>query len=285
LLTARSGLWTPEQTRHHLAIRAARLDHWPGRTWRPLADTAIAAPSLFGAPEQWRSWRRATTDFYYEGMLIWLEADVLIRQKTGGKRSLDDFCRAFYGGASGPPEVKPYTFDDVVGVLNDVAAHDWREFFTRRLNSIEARAPLGGIEGGGWRLAYRDTPADFFKDAEKSDKSIDLSYSIGLVVKHDGDIQDVMPGMAAAKAGMAPGMKLIAVGGRKFTEERMREALAAGKTSTEPLELLAEGDDHYKTYRLDYHAGPRYPHLQRDHDNPDLLSAILKPLGESKATD
>src|SRR6266487_3648761 len=156
ILAARTGLRTPEDQREQLAGISAYLDRYPGRSWRPLIDTTVAAQLLYFARPEGTAWRRSV-DFYREGDLIWLEADVLIRQKTQGRRSLDDFCKTFHGGESGEPKVLPYTLDDVLTALNQVAAHDWREFFQTRVYATNPRAPLGGIEGSGWRLIYQDT--------------------------------------------------------------------------------------------------------------------------------
>src|SRR5262249_31898650 len=113
VLAARSGLLTPEQGRGYLALTAASLDNEPGRTWRPLRDTAVAAQILYGSPTEWHSWRRAV-DFYDESLLFWLEADTIIRRTTKGDRSLDDFCRRFLGGQGGEPAVETSTLDEVV---------------------------------------------------------------------------------------------------------------------------------------------------------------------------
>jgi predicted metalloprotease with PDZ domain len=277
LLTARCGLWTNETYREGIALAAARLDTQPGRAWRPLADTAVAAQLLYNAAPEWAALRRGV-DFYEEGWLIWLEADVTIRKLTQGKRSLDDFCRRFHGGQSGPPAVSAYTFDDVVKALNEVAPHDWRGFFDTRVNKPAQRAPLGGIEGSGWKLVYTDGMPALLKAQEGADKFTDLSYSIGLAVKEDGGIKDVVPGMAAEKAGVSPGMKLIAVNGRKWSADILRAAVKATRSERAPLELLLENSQFYRTYSLDYHEGERYPHLERDASKPDLLEQILKPL-------
>ncbi len=277
VLTARSGLWTGDQARNRLAGMAAAMDHVAGRSWRPLADTAVAAPVVFGSPPQWASWRRGA-DFYSEGALLWLEADVLIRQKTRGKHSLDDFCRRFFGGRSGPPEVKPYTLEEVIARLNDVAPHDWGSLFASRLSSTGPRAPLGGLVESGWRLVYNETPNPATARLREDPKGTDLRYSIGLQIGGDGAVIDVVPGMAAAQAGLAPGMKLLGVNGRKYSAERIREATAASKTSPEPLELLTENGEFLKVHRLDYRGGLRYPHLERDPSRPDLLSEILRGL-------
>ena len=153
VLTARSGLLTAEQDRDDLAITAAALDHLPGRQWRNLQDTADAAPQLYFSPRAWESWRRGT-DFYNEDTLNWLWVDVIIRQQTKGKKSIDDFCHLFHGAPSTGPALKTYTFDDVVNALNQVAPYDWRGFWTERLTNHGPGAPLGGIEGSGWKVVY-----------------------------------------------------------------------------------------------------------------------------------
>ncbi|MBZ5682598.1 MAG: M61 family peptidase [Acidobacteriia bacterium] len=276
VLTARSGLRTTDQERDELALTAAALDRGtPGREWRNLQDTADAAPQLYFTPEAWHSWRRGT-DFYSEDTLNWLWADVIIRQQSKGKKTLDDFCKLFHGAPSTGPMVKPYTFEDVVTTLNQVVAYDWRGFWTERLTNHGPGAPLGGIEGSGWKVVYDETPSEMESSGQGVSHFIDAIYSIGLELRDDGGVDDTIEGMPAAKAGIGPGMKVVAVNGRKFSADVFRDALKAGKNSSAPLELLVENTDYYKTYKLDYHGGERYPHLVRDEAKPDLLSEILK---------
>jgi predicted metalloprotease with PDZ domain len=272
VLTSRSGLLTADQDRDDLALTAAFLDHTPGREWRNLQDTADAAPELYFSPRAWESWRRST-DFYDEDTLNWLWADVIIRQQTKGAKTIDDFCHLFHGAPSTAPMVKPYTFDDVVNTLNQVAPYDWRGFWTERLTNHGPGAPLGGIEGSGWKVAYNETPSDM---DSASRRSVNAIYSLGLVLSSDGSIGDTVEGMPAAKAGIGPGMKLIAVNGRQFSPDVLREALKAGKDGSRSIELLVENTDYYNTYKIDYHGGEKYPHLVRDDSKPDLLTEILK---------
>ncbi|MGA8500378.1 MAG: M61 family peptidase [Candidatus Sulfotelmatobacter sp.] len=275
VLTARSGLLTPEQARDDLSLTAAELDHTPGREWRNLQDTADAAPELYFSPRAWESWRRST-DFYDEGTLDWLWADVIIRQQSKGKKSLDDFCKLFHGAPSTGPMVKTYTFDDVVNALNQVTPYDWRGFWTERLTNHGPGAPLGGIEGSGWKVVYDESPSEMERGSESGGHVNGGLYSIGLELREDGTIVDTIEGMPAALAGIGPGMKLIAVNGHQYSPEVLRDALRAGKSSTAPLELLVENTDYFKTFALDYHGGERYPHLVRDGSKPDLLSEIYK---------
>ncbi len=277
VLTARSGLNTPEWSRDWLASTAAALDHRTGRNWRNLQDTATLASVLYDSPREWSNLRRGV-DFYPEGVLVWLEVDTLIRQKTNGERSIDDFCHAFHGGQSGPPKVVTYTFDDVVNALNAVAPYDWRGHLTERLDSLSPRAPLGGIENAGWHLVYSDQPnkQDEARDGEK--KTTSLAYSLGLIIKEDGVIQDVIADGPAFAAGISPSMKLVAVNGRAWNAKVLKDALTSAKVpGSAPLELLISNDDFYKVYHLDYHGGERYPHLERDAAKPDLLEAICRP--------
>jgi predicted metalloprotease with PDZ domain len=272
VLTSRSGLLTADQDRDDLALTAAHLDHTPGREWRNLQDTADAAPELYFSPRAWESWRRSV-DFYDEDTLNWLWVDVIIRQQTNGAKTIDDFCHLFHGAPSTGPMVKPYTFDDVVNTLNQVATYDWRAFWTERLTNHGPGAPLGGIEGSGWKVAYDETPSAMDSAARRS---VNVMYSLGLALSSDGSIGDTVEGMPAAKAGIGPGMKLFAVNGRQFSPDVLREALKTAKNSPAPIELLVENTDYYKTYKIDYHGGEKYPHLVRDDSKPDLLTEILK---------
>ena len=275
VLTARSGLLTAEQDRDDLAITAATLDHTTGREWRNLQDTADAAPQLYFAPKAWESWRR-DTDFYDEDTLNWLWVDVIIRQQSKDAKTLDDFCKLFHGAPSTGPTVKTYTFDDVVNALNQVVPYDWRGFWTERLTNHGPGAPLGGIEGSGWKLVYDDTPSDIMNGRATTNRSVPAALAIGLVLNDDGNIVDTIEGMPAEKAGIGPGMKLVAVNGRRFSAEVLRDAVKATKNNSTPLELLVENTDYYKTYKIDYHGGEQYPHLVRDDSKPDLLTEILK---------
>ena len=277
VLTARCGLWSEETFRQKLALDAARLDRQPGRTWRSLVDTAVAAQLLYDARSEGSAWRRSV-DFYPEGALIWLEVDALIRQQSQGHRSLDDFCKKFFGGPSGPPRVVPYTFDDVIAALNEVAPYDWRQFFQTRIYATTPRAPLGGIDGAGWRLVYSNTVPEMLKSAESVQKYTDLRYSLGLTIKEGGAVQDVVSGSPADQAGVGPAMKIVAVNGRRWTPDILRTAIQAASTNSAPIELLVENEDYFKSCKVDYHEGEKYPRLERDPAKPDLLTEILKPL-------
>ena len=276
VLSARSGLRTLEQYRDQLARITATLDHRPGRIWRNLQDTADGVPSMQDAPHQWESWRRPL-DYYEEDALNWLWVDTIIRQQTHGRKSIDDFCHLFHGGPSGPPEVKTYTFDDIVNTLNQVTPYDWRGFWTERLTNHGPGAPLTGIESSGWKLEYDGTPSEELRAWERSHERVTAEDSVGLILDDKGRIVDTIEGMPAAKAGIGPGMQIVAVNGRRFTVAVFLDALRDTANSSEPFELLVENTDYFKSYKLDYHGGEKYPHLVREESKPDVLSEILKP--------
>ncbi len=276
VLAARSGLYSPALSRDNWAAVADWAGNQVGRTWRPLADTAVAAPHLYTARDEW-SRRRRGVDFYDEGALLWLDADTLIREKTNGAKSLDDFARAFYGGPGGKPEVKPYDFKDLVRALEEVLPYDWKGFFEKRVFAVEPEPPLDGITRGGWKVVYKPERSDLQQAADEEAKQSDLTASIGLLVKDDGQVVDVVPGKAADKAGLGPHMKVLAVNGRRMTPERLREAVAATAGGKGKLSLVVENGDYLRTYELDYAGGARYPHLERVPDTPDRLGDILRP--------
>jgi predicted metalloprotease with PDZ domain len=275
VLTARSGLWTPQEYRDELARSAAMLDHRPGRTWRNLQDTADAAALLYYTPKEWDSWRRGV-DYYDEGELDWLWADSIIRQQTGGKKSIDDFCKLFHGAPSTPPMVKTYTFDDVMNTLNQVAPYDWRGFWNERLSSHGPGAPLSGIEATGWKIVYDESRSPMMRAWEDDHRTINAAFSVGLIIKENGDIEDTTEGMDAAHAGIGPGMKILAVNGRRFTPQVFRDTLYEGKNTSQPLQLLIENTDYFRAFVLDYHGGERYPHLIREESKPDMMTEIIR---------
>jgi predicted metalloprotease with PDZ domain len=279
LLPYRSGLINAEEYRDELAATAAGMSQHVGRTWRPLLDTAVAAQVLYGSPGAGMAWRRSV-DFYPEGSLIWLDVDMTIRSLTGGKRSLDDFCRAFFGGSSGRPEVRPYTFDDLVAALSGVAPSDWRAFLNRRLTSTDPTPPLGGIEASGWRLIYNDKPNLDISFQEHRSKGANVSSSLGFNVGENGRISDVIPNSPAARAGVTAGSRVIAVNGRRFSTDQMHDVVKASAKATTPIELILESDEYYSTARIDFHGGERYPHLERISGKVDLLDVIGKPLAK-----
>ena len=277
LLTARSGLYTKQEYLDDLANLAARLDNRPGRTWRPLQDTNDEAQLLYYARSDYDSWRRGA-DFYDEGDLIWLEADIIIRQSTNGKKSLNDFCRIFHGGKNSSPQLKPYTFDDIINTMNEVASYDWRNFFLTRLQSLSPHAPLGGIEESGWKLAYKDAPNEMEKVTEYSYHFTNLNYSLGFTISSDGNLNDVIPGTPAAKAGLAPDMKIIAVNGRKYSNDLIHEAIKRAVSNSAPIKFIIANGEFYSTVEIDYHDGEKYPYLERDTTKTDLLSSAITPL-------
>jgi predicted metalloprotease with PDZ domain len=277
VLAARSGLWSGQQFREYLAQSAAEQDHRPGRTWRSLEDTATSAQILYADSESWDNWRRST-DFYPEGELLWLDVDTLLRKLSDGRKSLNDFCGLFYGprGNSGP-EVAPYTFEDVVKALGAVQAYDWAGFLRGHLEAHGPHAPLSGIEQGGYKLEYTEEMNDYIR-ASEGRSGVNAWYSVGLTMSSDATIRDVLMDSPAYRAGLGPGMKIVAVNGLRATEATLRAAIGEAKTSKEPLQLIVQNDDTFRVLSIDCHAGQRYPHLVRAAGEPDRLDEILKPI-------
>ncbi len=271
VLSARSGMRTMEEDREYAAWVSANQDHnRPGRAWRPLVDTAVAVQSIGMAPNEEVPYRRAL-DYYDESMLVWLDADTTIRAKSGGKKSLDDFAKLFFGGTG--LGVKPYTLDDVVAALNRVVPNDWREFLESRVYRVNVHPPLGALEASGWRLVYNETPNWYVSLRERTGKLTDASFSLGMWVKNDGTISEVVYGEPAYAAGLMPGMKITSINGRKYDGDVLREEIRART----PLNVAVEQASFAGTFRIDYSGGPRYPHLERIAGASDLMSDIMRP--------
>ena len=275
VLAARSGLWTRQQALDAIAATAAVYDHRAGREWRSLEDTTNDPIMAMRRPLPWRSWQRSE-DYYLEGQLVWLDADTLIRELSHGARSLDDFARAFFGINDGSYIPVTYTFDDVVNALNRVQPHDWSKFLRARLDGHGPGAPLDGLNRGGYKLVYKETPSEYFKNEEERRKISDLTYSLGMIIGNEGKLTEVLWEGLAYQKGLTVGTQIIAVDGIAYNIDRLKAAIKDAQKTGASIELLVKNGDHYRTVRMDYHDGLRYPHLERT-GAVAFLDQILAP--------
>jgi predicted metalloprotease with PDZ domain len=278
VLAARSGLRTLQQSLDQWALTAATYDQQPGRAWRPLQDTTNDAIMNYHRPNSWRNYERYM-DYYDEGALIWLDADTLIRERSGGARSLDDFAAAFFSVNDGSTTTLTYRFEDVIQALERIEPYDWAGFFRERLDATGRPAPLAGLTRGGYRLVYTETASDYEKASAALEKRTSFEFSIGVVLDKDGVVEDCRWGSAAFDAGIAQGVQLLAVDGRPYSGEVLADAITAAKSNKSPIELILKLRDQYRVVKLNYTGGLRHPHLVRESESPSL-ERILAPRAE-----
>ena len=273
VLAARSGMWSRDQTLDVLAGYAATYDAVAGRAWKPLADTVNDPITASRAPEPWRDWQRSE-DYYTEGLLIWLDADTLIRERSGGKRSLDTFAKGFFGVDDGVWTEKAYTFEDVVAGLNAVEPYDWAKFLKARLEGHGPGAPLDGLARGGYKLVFTDKQSSMARDGDAAAKRTDLIFSLGLTVGSDAAITLVQWNGPAFKVGLTVGTTIIAVNGEPFDGDALKRAVAATAKGV-PIELIVRSSDRFRVVRPDWKGGLRYPHLEATNAKARALDTIL----------
>jgi predicted metalloprotease with PDZ domain len=276
VLAARAGFLSLQQALDNLANTAALYQYRAGRDWRPLEDTTHDPTIAARRSLPWSSWQRSE-DYYSEGQLIWLEADTLIRERTGGQRSLDDFARRFFGGRDGDWGQVTYTRDDVIRTLRDIAPYDWDGFFRDRVEAVAKEAPLAGLERGGYRLVFAETPNAVWRQNEARTRSSNLTYSIGLTADSAGKVTAVQWAGPAFQAGITTASTIVGVNGETFTPERLREAVRETRDPSQRLELMLRRGDSLKTVLIEYSGGARYPVLERIEDRPALLDRIYAP--------
>jgi predicted metalloprotease with PDZ domain len=275
VLMVRSGLLAPKEYRETLAATISSLSHREGRRWRPLEDTAVASHLLRGHSPNWNDLRRGQ-DYYFEGALIWLEADAIIRDRSDGKKSLDDFCRKFLGANPSTAKVVPFDLHEVVRDLHEVADFDWESFLARRVSQPQDALPLDVVGRCGYRLRYATEPSGG-SPISRDQGGVTARDSLGLNFSADGRIVDIVPGMAGDRAGLAPGMKVIGINNKTFSRQRLLDALA-DSVALRKIELLLIEGERFRTIALEYADGPRYLELVRDESKPDILGEILKPV-------
>lgn len=277
VLAARSGLMTPQQVLEMLANVAASYDQRKGREWRNVLDTTHDPIIANRKPLSWRSFQRSE-DYYSEGQLIWLDADTLIRERSAGTRSLDDFAQRFFGVDNGSDVPVTYTFEDVVRTLNQVAPADWTSFLKSRVEGLSDRAPMDGFVRGGYALVYTNAPTEFSKALETRQSATHFAFSLGFNVGTGGVLSEVFWGGPAFKAGLSQGSTLIAVNSESYEAEKLKDAIRdAAKSGAASIELLVKTGDRYRTVALDYHEGLRYPRLERIPGAASRLDEILAP--------
>jgi len=275
VLATRAGLWNKQMGLDAIAETAAVYALRPGRQWRNVLDTTNDPIIAHRAPAPWRNWQRSE-DYYSEGQLIWLEADMLIRQKTNNSKSLDDFAKAFFGINNGSYVTVTYNFDDVVKALNSVVPYDWATFLHSRLDKT-GTDPLGGLKMGGYKLAFTDKPTGYIKSNEGIRKITDLLFSLGVILDKKGVATEVMWDGPAMKAGVTVGTEIVAVNGNAYDADDLKDVITDAKANNAPIQLLLKDSDQYRTVSVNYHGGLRYPHLERLPGTPALLDDLLAP--------
>lgn len=277
VLQARSGLVSADDTLAALSMIAAQLDTRPGRQWRPLIDTTNDPIIAARRPQPWTSLQRSE-DYYNEGMLVWLDVDMRLRELTGGRRSLDDFARAFFGMRDGDWGTLTYDFDEVVRTLNAVAADDWAAFLRSRVDRPQPRAPLDWIARGGYRLVYSDKPSNFWRIEERRRKTADFSYSLGVMIDTgDRSVDQVIWDSPAFAAGITNSDTIVALDGEAFDSVRLTDRIGSAVSTRKPIELLLRRGDRFRTVSIAYFGGNRYPRLERVGANPTWLDLLLRP--------
>ena len=275
VLSARSGLMPAEDVKAELARTAAYFDTLPGRSWRPLVDTTFDPIINARRPQPFSSFQRSE-DYYAEGMLIWLDVDSIIRERTGGRRSIDDFAAAFFGVNPGSEGSLTYTLDDVVQTLNSVAPYDWRGFLTQRVEQT-GPTPLDWIRRARYRLTYSETPTPYFTGREKARDLVDLTYTLGLTLGKDGAITGVAWESPLFNEGITTGWTIFSVNGRAYSADELKSAITAAKASRQPIQLALKKGELFRNVALPYYGGLRYPRLERVGIGPSNLDALLAP--------
>jgi predicted metalloprotease with PDZ domain len=277
VLAARSGLWNGEMARGAFGWMAATFQQQrPGRQWRDLEDTTNQPIISPRRPQSYVSWQR-TEDYYREGALVWLDVDTRLRSRSSEKRSLDDFARSFFGVKDGSYVPLTYTFEDVAKALSDVVSEDWASYLRTRIDAHDNTTIDAALNQTGWRLVFRETPSTFTKQQEEANEMTDRSFSLGLVINKESKLSQVIWDSPAFKAGLGIGTTVVAVDGRAYKKDLLDQAIRDALDPAKPVELLVRDQDRYRTVKLDYTGGLRYPDLERVPNVPDRLSAILKP--------
>jgi len=274
VMTPHLGLRTVQQALDALAVDAALMANRPGRQWKSLQDSTVDALYMPGKAAFWRDWQRRE-DYYAEGVMLWLDVDMLLRELTSDRKSMRDFAPVFFGGAHNARTITTYTFADVCKTLNKIAPYDWAAYFNARLNAHDDIHLLDGLKRGGYRLVYTDEPTEFFVQHETDLGGMDLSTSLGLVVAKKGAVKSVAWEGPAFRAGISIGARLVSVGQQPYTDDLLKQAIKAAAVSRQPIDITFEADGAVRSVKIDYFGSLRYPRLEPTPGAADRLRQLL----------
>jgi predicted metalloprotease with PDZ domain len=275
VLQARSGLVNKQDTLDGYASILGNYDTAQGRQWRPLIDTTNDPVISARKPKGWTSWQRSE-DYYNEGLMVWMEVDAMLRQKSGGTKSIDDFAKAFFGVRDGDYGELTYTFADVAKTLDGIVPYDWATFLNTRLTETGKPAPINGFAMNGYKLVYGPEQSPYLKQAEKT-RGTDVSYSLGMVISKEGVVTSSIWNSPAFIAGIDVGTEIEAVNSEAYSADRIKAAILAAKGTKVPIRLTVKNNDRFRDISLDYHDGPRYPRLQKVGTGDGGLDKLLMP--------
>ncbi len=282
LIEARIELMSVDEFRNRLAVELRQAKHQQGRRWRTLADTAAASHVLRDGSAAWPGLRRSQ-DYYMEGMLFWLEADAIIRTETQGSKSLDDFCRTFFSYSPGGIHPRPYDRVEIInGLVSLVPGFDWDGLVKRRIESSVQDFDSTVAERLGYRFFIGDKSPDIPANTFRQRAGIDAYDSLGVKFSLSGEVMDLLLDSPADRARLSPGMKILGVNGRKWSQANLVEAIGAAG-GEQPIELLLADGDIFRTIQLHYYDGLKYWTLEKPaSESDDLLLKILQARAASE---
>lgn len=277
VLSARAGLLSKQDVLDELADAIASHEYRIGRTWRTIEDTTHDPIIGLRSPKGWISWQ-LNRDYYEDGSLTWLDANAIISDLSGGRKSMNDFARLFFGLRNGRYGELTYTFDDVVQTLNQVQPYEWSAFLKERIYTLRPHLPLDWVAKAGYQLAYTSESTRWIESDEADRKVLDLTYSLGLVIAEDGVLQEVIWDGPAFKKGLTVSTTIVAINGHTYSGKNLRDAIIDSARNNSPIRLLVKQGDLYRDVAIDYYGGPRYPHLVRISKGDGSLDQLLEPI-------
>ena len=277
VMAPRLGMRTVQQGLDALAVDASLMSERKGRQWKSLQDSTIDPLYMPGKPVNWRDWQRRE-DYYPEGVMLWLDVDMLLRELSGDKKSLADFAAVFFGAGQDRRTISTYTFDDVCKTLNRIVAYNWADYFTTRLTAHDDSHLLDGLKRGGYRLVYTDQPSEFFIQHEADVGTADLSASLGVVMGRNGAVKSVAWDSPAFRAGISIGAKLLTVGKQPYSDDGLKQAIRSAAAKRQPIELTFTADGTEHAASIAYFGSLRYPSLERIPGSVDRLTQLLGKL-------
>jgi predicted metalloprotease with PDZ domain len=200
----RTGLWSTQQFYGNLAGQISELESRPAHHWQSVEQSSLDAwyekYPAYTRPEE-------SISYYNKGQLIGLALDILIRDRTDNRASLDDMLRALNdefarrGRFYNESEDLRAVAENVIRGKATATNADLKDFFARYVSGTD-EIPFDDLLGrAGWLL--KDT----------GQRRASFGFAIRREGKAPPSVSGLEAGSAAQEAGLQEGDILLALNG------------------------------------------------------------------------
>ena len=210
VIPLRAGIYDAKSFLNNLGKEITRFQTTPGRLVQPLSESSFDAWIKLYRPDA--NSGNSQISYYLKGEMVSLLLDLLIRERHGNSRSLDDVMRQMWQ-QFGKAEIG-FTPEQLQEVIESVAGTDLNDFFGRYIDDTQELPFTQYLEPFGLQLV--------------GETEEDAAPCLGVRATTENgreSIKFVEAGTPAQLAGIDAGDELLAIDGMRVTAQNLSDRL------------------------------------------------------------